>query len=229
MIETIIPAPAPVLLPVVGTSSLFPVRRVYCVGRNYPAHAVEMGHDPEREAPFFFQKNPDNLLHSGRSFPYPSLTANLHHEVECFVALKAGGSDIDVSQALDSVYGYGVAVDFTRRDIQDEAKAKRRPWEMAKAFENSAPVSAVVPTEQCGHPDIGSISLTRNGQIVQQGDLSQMIWKVPEIIAELSRYVSLAPGDIILTGTPSGVGPVERNDFIECEIEGLAALSFDVV
>lgn len=229
MTETVIPAPAAVLLPVRGMSSLFPVRRIYCVGRNYAAHAVEMGHDPDREAPFFFQKNPDNLLHSGRAFPYPSRTTNLHHEVECFVALKAGGTDISVTQARDTIYGYGVAVDLTRRDIQDEAKAKNRPWEMAKAFENSAPISEVVPAEQCGHPENGRISLLRNGEVMQQGDLSQMIWKVPEIIAELSGYVSLAPGDIILTGTPSGVGPVERDDLVECAIDGLATLSFRVV
>ncbi|MBB4122335.1 fumarylacetoacetate hydrolase family protein [Martelella radicis] len=229
MPATVIPPPHAILLPVTGIEERFPVRRVYCVGRNYAAHAVEMGHDPEREAPFFFQKNADNLLLPGQPFAYPSLTANVHHEVECYVALKDGGADIGVEDALDCVYGYGVSVDLTRRDIQDEAKAKSRPWEMAKAFEHSAPVSAIAPAEEIGHPEKGAITLLRNGAETQNGDLNQMIWKVPEIIAELSRYVTLAPGDIILTGTPSGVGPVSRGDRIECEIETVGKLAFDVI
>ena len=229
MSATAFPPPPAKLLPVIGTEERFPVRRVYCVGRNYAAHAVEMGHDPDREAPFFFQKNPDNLLLPGHSFPYPSLSANVHHEVECYVALQAGGADIALGDALDCVYGYGVSVDFTRRDIQDEAKAKSRPWEMAKAFEHSAPVSEIARAADIGHPDEGAITLSRNGAEVQRGNLNQMIWKVPEIIAELSRYVTLAPGDIILTGTPSGVGPVTRGDRIACEIETVAKLAFDVI
>lgn len=229
MWSTVIPFPPAVILPVRVSESTFPVRRVYCVGRNYAAHAVEMGHDPGREAPFFFQKNPDNLVPGGRPFPYPALSRNVHHEVECFVALKSGGSDIDVEQALDCVYGYGVAVDFTRRDIQDEAKAKSRPWEMAKAFEDSAPVCAIAPAAEIGHPDRGAISLFRNGARVQHGDLAQMIWKTAEIITELSRYVRLASGDIILTGTPAGVGPVERGDRIACSIERVGDLAFEVI
>ena len=207
----------------------WPLGKVVCVGRNYAAHAVEMGHDPSREAPFFFQKNPDNLVAHGKPFPYPVQSRNVHHEVECFVALKNGGADIDVGEALDCVYGYGVAVDFTRRDIQDEAKAKSRPWEMAKAFEGSAPVSAIAPAAEIGHPARGAISLVRNGAVVQNGDLSQMIWKTAEIIAELSRYVRLAAGDVILTGTPAGVGPVERGDRIACTIEGVGDLAFEVI
>lgn len=229
MSATVFPPPSAKLIPVTGIEERFPVRRVYCVGRNYAAHAVEMGHDPDREAPFFFQKNPDNLLLPGLSFPYPSRSANVHHEVECYVALRAGGSDINLEEALDCVYGYGVSVDFTRRDIQDEAKTKSRPWEMAKAFEHSAPVSEIARAADIGHPGAGSITLYRNGAETQRGDLSQMIWKVPEIIAELSRYVMLAPGDIILTGTPSGVGPVSRGDRIACEIDTVAKLAFDVI
>ncbi|AJY46430.1 fumarylacetoacetate hydrolase family protein [Martelella endophytica] len=229
MSNTVVPVPHRVTLAVRGTDALFPVRRVYCVGRNYAAHAVEMGHDPNREAPFFFQKNPDNLLLSDNAFPYPSLSATVHHEVECFIALQGGGSDIAVENALDTVYGYGVAVDFTRRDLQDEAKAKSRPWEMSKAFEHSAPASHIVTAADIGHPTAAAITLKRNDTLVQEGNLDQMIWKVPEIIAELSRAVRLAPGDIILTGTPAGVGPVERGDRIDCAIAGIAELSFKVV
>lgn len=229
MSATVFSPPPATLLPVIGIEARFPVRRVYCVGRNYAAHAVEMGHDPDREAPFFFQKNADNLLLPGLSFPYPSLSTNVHHEVECYVALHSGGADIDRDDALACVYGYGVSVDFTRRDIQDEAKAKSRPWEMAKAFEHSAPVSAIARAEDIGHPSTGAITLSRNSTEIQRGNLNQMIWKVPEIIAELSRYVTLAPGDIILTGTPSGVGPVCRGDHIACEIEAVAKLAFDVI
>lgn len=226
--QTVFPAPAPVLLPVAETEAFFPVRRVYCVGRNYAAHAIEMGHNPDREPPFFFQKNPDNLLTDGKPFPYPPLTSNVHHEVELYIALGSGGYDIAPEAALDCVYGYGVAVDFTRRDIQDEAKAMSRPWEMAKAFEYSAPASKIAPAAKIGHPDHGAISLAINGTTIQSGDLAQMIWKTPEIIAELSRFVKLAPGDIILTGTPSGVGPVSRGDHLECAIAGVATLDFKV-
>lgn len=229
MSATVFPPSPPVLLPVTGIQNCFPVRRVYCVGRNYAAHAVEMGHDPSREAPFFFQKNPDNLLLPGLPFPYPGLSKNVHHEVECYVALKSGGANIPVSEALDCIYGYGVSVDFTRRDIQDEAKKKSRPWEMAKAFEHSAPVSAIARAEDIGHPFEGTIVLSRNGVDVQYGNLNQMIWKVPEIIAALSEYVTLAPGDVILTGTPSGVGPVTRGDRISCAIKSVAQLAFDVI
>lgn len=228
MPTNVIPPHTPVTLPILGTDDVFPVRRVYCVGRNYAAHAVEMGHD-SREAPFFFQKNPDNLVSNGRPFPYPVMSSKVHHEVESYVALKEGGYDIPVDKALDHVYGYGVAVDFTRRDLQEEAKAKSRPWEMGKAFEASAPVSAIAPASSIGHPDRGAITLKRNGAMIQEGDLSQMIWKTQEIIAELSRYVCLAAGDIILTGTPSGVGPVERSDKILCQIEGVGELAFEVI
>ncbi|MGF9691578.1 fumarylacetoacetate hydrolase family protein [Rhizobium sp. 0TCS1.26] len=226
--KTVIPAPAPVLLPVEGSTDLFPVRRVYCVGRNYADHAIEMGHDPSREPPFFFQKNPQNLLTSGQ-FPYPPLSSNVHFEVELVMALKAGGSDIPVERALDCVWGYGVGVDFTRRDLQDAVKKAGRPWEAAKAFEGSAPVSALVPVAKAGHPQTGEIWLEVNGDRRQTGDLAQMIWKLPEIVAELSKLFTLAPGDVIMTGTPAGVGPVVRGDRVVCAVEGLAVLEIAVV
>ena len=229
MAETVIPLPAPVLLPIDGSDAFFPVRRVYCVGRNYADHAIEMGHDPSREAPFFFQKNADNLLSPGSDFPYPPLSSDVHFEVECIVALKSGGADISVENALDCVYGYGAGIDFTRRDVQDVAKKAGRPWEAAKAFEHSAPVTALLPAERIGHPTDGAVWLEVNGTRRQSGDLNQMIWKVPEIIAELSKLFVLAPGDVIMTGTPAGVGPVSRGDTVTCGVEGIATLSLKVV
>ncbi|ASY56868.1 MULTISPECIES: fumarylacetoacetate hydrolase family protein [Sinorhizobium] len=227
--ETVIPPSPPVLLPISGSAVGFPVRRVYCVGRNYAAHAREMGHDPEREPPFFFQKNADNLLPTGQDFPYPPLSSDVHHEVELVVALRHGGADIPVEEATAHVYGYGVGIDFTRRDLQAQAKESGRPWTAAKAFEHSAPISAIAPATAVGHPANGNIWLKVNGETRQQGDLAQMIWTVPEIIAELSRLFTLAPGDIIMTGTPAGVGAVERGDVITCGIDGIAALSVKVV
>ena len=228
MAETVIPAPKPVTLPVAGTDSVFPVRRVYCVGRNYADHAIEMGHDPSREPPFFFQKNADNLLPAGRDFPYPSLSSNVHYEVEFVVALKHGGANIAVEDALDCVWGYAVGIDMTRRDVQDVAKKMSRPWEAAKAFEASAPVSALVAATDAGHLDQGAIWLDVNGTRRQSGDLNQMIWKVPEIIAELSKLFVLAPGDIILTGTPAGVGAVVAGDVMECGVDGIGTLTVKV-
>lgn len=225
---TVIPLPAPVLLPVANSEKTFPVRRVYCVGRNYAAHAIEMGHDPDREPPFFFQKNPDNLVQSAQ-FPYPPLSADVHHEVELVIALKSGGDAIDAANALDCVYGYAVGIDFTRRDLQAQAKAAGKPWAAAKAFEHSAPVSQIVQAQVIGHPADGNIWLKINGETKQQGDLNQMIWKIPEIIAELSKLFTLAPGDIIMTGTPSGVGPVSRGDTVSCGIDGVATMTVTVV
>ncbi|WP_426236060.1 fumarylacetoacetate hydrolase family protein [Pararhizobium sp. DWP1-1-3] len=225
---TVIPLPAPVLLPVLNSQQSFPVRRVYCVGRNYAAHAIEMGHDPDREPPFFFQKNPDNLVQAAE-FPYPPLSSDVHHEVELVIALKHGGDAIDAGDALDCVYGYAVGIDFTRRDLQAEAKAAGKPWAAAKAFEHSAPLSQIVPAEVIGHPTDGNIWLKINGKIKQQGDLNQMIWKTPEIIAELSKLFTLAAGDIIMTGTPSGVGPVARGDAVSCGIDGIATMTVTVV
>ncbi|MDW5313368.1 fumarylacetoacetate hydrolase family protein [Rhizobium sp. PL01] len=225
---TVIPLPAPVLLPVLNSEQTFPVRRVYCVGRNYAAHAIEMGHDPDREPPFFFQKNPDNLVHAAE-FPYPPLSTDVHHEVELVIALKRGGNAIDAADALDCVYGYAVGIDFTRRDLQAQAKSSGKPWAAAKAFEHSAPVSQIVPAQAIGHPADGNIWLKINGETKQQGDLNQMIWKTPEIIAELSKLFTLAAGDIIMTGTPSGVGPVSRGDTVSCGIDGVATMTVTVV
>ena len=210
------------MIPVEG-GGVFPVRRVYCIGRNYAAHAIEMGHDPDREPPFFFQKNPDSLDASGE-MPYPVGTSDLHHEIEMMVALKSGGRDIALEDALSHVWGYGVALDMTRRDLQGEAKKLGRPWEIGKSFEHSAPISPLLPVTQVGHPSTGEITLHVNGALRQEGDLAQMIWKTPEIIRYLSQYFELAAGDVILTGTPAGVGPVARGDVMEGKVAGLGTL-----
>jgi len=225
----VIQPPATVSLPVRGSDSRFPVHRVYCVGRNYAAHAIEMGHDPDREPPFFFQKNPDNLLAEGQDFPYPTMTEDVHHEIELVVALKKGGDDIPEDQALDCVYGYAVSLDMTRRDLQGQMKEQGRPWEIGKAFEHSAPCAELVPADEIGHPDQGAIWLKINGEMRQEGDLNQMIWKVPEMITYLSRLFTLQPGDIIMSGTPSGVGPVVRGDKMRGHVEGVGELSLSVV
>ena len=221
------PAPQSVL-PVQGGGAVFPVRRVYCIGRNYAAHAVEMGHDPNREPPFFFQKNPNNLDVSG-NFPYPGHSSDVHHEAEMLVALQSGGTDIAVADALDHVFGYGIALDMTRRDLQGAQKKMGRPWEIGKAFERSAPCSAITPVEAVGHLQSGAITLDVNGERRQTGDLNQMIWKVPEMISYLSEYFELAAGDVILTGTPAGVAAVERGDQVTVSIEGLGSLDVAVV
>ena len=220
--------PELVTLPVSGTDTLFPVRRVYCIGRNYAAHAVEMGHDPEREPPFFFQKNPDNLDPSG-AFPYPGMSSDVHHEVEMAVALKSGGTNIPVAEALDHVFGYAVSLDMTRRDLQGQQKKMGRPWEIGKAFERSAPVGPVHLLKTVGHLSHGRIELTVNGEVRQRGDLNQMIWKVPEMISYLSDYFELAAGDMILSGTPSGVGPVQKGDEIVARVAGLGELTVHVI
>ncbi len=227
--KTLFPPPPRVLLPVAGEAAAFPVRRVYCVGRNYAEHAREMGGDPSREPPFFFQKNPDNLVPPPGDFQYPSRSQDVHHEVELMVALKAGGADIRLEDAPACIYGYGVAIDFTRRDLQQAAKKAGRPWEIAKAFEHSAPCSALVPASRTGHPESGAIWLDVNGERRQTGDLAEMIWNVPEIIAALSRHVVLAAGDVILTGTPAGVGAIVAGDRIDCGITGIATRSLAVI
>lgn len=228
MRATVIPAPEPVLLDVEGVTEQFPVRRVYCVGRNYADHAIEMGHDPSREPPFFFQKNADNL-YNGEAFPYPSLSSDVHYEAELVMVLSGGGADIPLEDALSKVYGYAVGIDFTRRDLQDKAKKMSRPWEAAKAFEKSAPVSAILPASKIGHPQQGAIWLEVNGQRKQNGDLNQMIWKLPEIIVELSKLFVLAPGDVIMTGTPAGVGPVVKGDKVTVGTDGVGTLALSVI
>ncbi|KAA0971858.1 fumarylacetoacetate hydrolase family protein [Aureimonas fodinaquatilis] len=220
--------PPVVAIPIRGSSELFPVRRVYCVGRNYAAHAVEMGHDPDREPPFFFQKNPDNILLAGSDFPYPTMSSDVHFEIELVIALGKGGTNIAQDAALDHIFGYGVGLDMTRRDLQGEAKDLRRPWEIGKAFEASAPCSDIVPASVIGHPADGEIRLDVNGKRRQTGDLNQMIWKTPEIIAYLSGLFTLAPGDLIYSGTPSGVGAIERGDVMSAYVEGVGDLEVKV-
>lgn len=223
-----IPLPAPATLPISGSDQLFPIRRVYCVGRNYAAHAIEMGHDPDREQPFFFQKNPDNILH-GADFPYPPLSEDVHFEVELFVTLKAGGLDLAPDQADSLIFGYGVGVDFTRRDLQAIAKKQGRPWAAAKAFEASAPASAIVPASAVPSLQQRRIWLKKNGEIQQDSTLDHLIWAVPEVISELSKQFELAAGDVIFTGTPAGVNSVAVGDRIDCAVDGIAELSFTVI
>lgn len=228
MPDLVITAPSVVTLPVAGTDACFPVRRVYCIGRNYAAHAVEMGHDPDREPPFFFQKNPNNLDPSGE-FPYPPKSTDVHHEIEMAVMLKSGGDNIALESALDHVFGYALSLDMTRRDLQGEQKKMGRPWEIGKAFERSVPVGIIHPVESVGHLDEGRVELKINGHVRQEGDLNQMIWKVPEMISYLSDYFTLAAGDVILSGTPGGVGPVNRGDVMTMSLEGLGSLNITVV
>ena len=197
----IVPPPV-ATLPVQDDERRFPVHRIYCVGRNYAAHAVEMGHDPDKEPPFFFQKNPDNLVLDGR-FPYPPASNDVHHEVELVIALKSGGTNIALADALNHVWGYAVSLDMTRRDLQGEAKKLGRPWEIGKAFERSGPVGPLQPVSQVGHPDHGRIELKVNGDLRQEGDLNQMIWKVPEMISYLSEYFELQAGDVIVEIQPT--------------------------
>lgn len=221
------PLPVPTV-PIAGSEALFPVHRIYCVGRNFADHAVEMGHDPSKEPPFFFQKNPDTLVLPGHDFPYPSETKDVHHEIELVVALHKGGTNIPLEKALDCVFGYGVGLDMTRRDLQGEAKKLGRPWETGKAFEASAPCSVLHPVSKVGHPTEGSITLKVNGEIRQSGDLNQMIWKVPEMISYLSSLFELKAGDLIFAGTPAGVGPIVRGDEMVGHVDGVDEIRFRV-
>jgi len=216
------------VLPVEGCDALFPVNRIFCIGRNYAAHAVEMGHDPDREPPFFFFKHA-SALDTGGAFPYPPKTAEVHHEIEMVVALGKGGTEIAVADALNHVYGYAVGLDMTRRDLQAEAKKMGRPWDAAKSFEHAAPCGPLVPAARIGHPSVGAITLDVNGARRQEGDLNQMIWKVPEMIAILSQYFTLGPGDLIMTGTPSGVGAVQRGDVMNGRVDGVGEITVSVM
>ena len=219
-----IPPRPPVALAIDGTDAVFPVLRVFCVGRNYAEHAVEMGHDPDREPPFFFMKPAVAVVPGGGSLPFPPATDDLHHEVELVVALSGGGADIRVDEALGHVFGYAVGLDMTRRDLQAQAKETGRPWDMGKGFDRSAPIGPLRTAEAIGHPDAGAIWLRVNGQPRQEGDLAQQIWKVPETIAHLSTLVELRPGDLIMTGTPVGVGRVVPGDVLEGHIDGVGEL-----
>jgi fumarylpyruvate hydrolase len=219
----VIPPPPTPVLAVAGTERLFPVRRVWCVGRNYIEHIREMGQD-ERAPPFFFAKPADALVPDGSTIPYPPLTKDLHHEVELVVALKGGGRNITPQDALDLIYGYGVGIDLTRRDLQIASREIKRPWEIGKAFDGSGPCGALRPAAEIGHPNAGRIHLTVNGAVRQDGDLNQMIWNVPEVIAQLSNQVALAAGDVIFTGTPAGVTALKPGDVIAAEVAGVGSV-----
>lgn len=205
-----------------GSAQKFPVRRIYCVGRNYAAHAKEMGKDPEREPPFFFQKPADALVDDGGVVPYPPQTKNMHHEIEWVVAIGRGGRNIAIRDANSHVFGYSVGIDLTRRDLQNAAKDLGRPWEWGKSFDHSAPCAALVTAAEIGHPQAGRIWLSVNGAMRQQGDIADLIWSVPEVIAEISASMSLEPGDLIYTGTPAGVGAVTVGDVLEGGVDGVA-------
>ena len=229
----VVAPPEQVGIPVRGSSALFPVRRVYCVGRNYAAHAREMGADPDREPPFFFCKPADavRVTQNGETgqFPYPSETSDCQHEVELVVALHKGGRNLSIEQASGCVFGYAVGLDMTRRDLQGAAKKMGRPWETGKAFDASAPIGPLVPASEIGHPAKGAITLEVNGAEKQRGDLSDLIWSVPESISFLSTLFELHPGDLIYTGTPEGVGAIVRGDIMVAKIEGVGELRVAVV
>jgi fumarylpyruvate hydrolase len=223
----VIPPPPQAVIAVAGSDKFFPVRRIWCVGRNYVEHIREMGQD-ERAPPFYFAKPADAIVPDGSTVPYPPLTKDMHHEVELVVALKSGGRNIALEKALDAIFGYGVGIDLTRRDLQIASRDQKRPWEIGKAFDASAPCGPLRPASETGHPQKGRITLKANGQIRQDGDLSQMIWNVPEVIANLSEQVELAAGDIIMTGTPAGVAATVPGDKLECDIEGVGRLTVTI-
>jgi fumarylpyruvate hydrolase len=220
-------------IPIIGESRLFPVRRIYCIGRNYAAHAIERGGDPNREPPFFFQKPTDAIQNVAlgvvADHPYPQLTKNYHHEVELVAVLKSGGVNIPVEKALDHVYGYAVGLDMTRRDLQDAMREQQRPWEIGKSFDHSAVLGPIHKVAEVGHPAKGAISLAINGKIQQNSDLNKMIWNVAEQIARLSQAFELKAGDIIYSGTPENVSPVVKGDVLLCKIEGLKDMSVRIV
>ena len=226
--EYAIPAPPQASVAVDG-GGRFPVHRIYCVGRNFAEHAKEMGASVDKSAPTFFLKPADAVVASGSDIRYPSGTSDLHHEVELVVALKSGGTDIAESQALAHVFGYGVGLDLTRRDLQAKAQAKGMPWDTAKGFDASAPASAIVPVARSGHPAQGALALEVNGQVRQQGDVADMVHSVPEIIAEISKLFELKAGDLIFCGTPSGVGPLVAGDSFRATFAGIATLEGRIV
>ncbi len=224
---------AVVTVPIVGSGDVFPIRRIYCIGRNYAAHAREMGSDPTREPPFFFQKPTDAIQYipAGKvtDHPYPSLTKNYHYEVELVAVLSAGGRDIPINKALDLVYGYALGLDMTRRDLQRGMGDQKKPWEIGKSFDMSAPIGPIHPVANVGHFKDGAISLKVNGEVKQSANLNQMIWSVAEQISKLSEAFELKAGDIIYSGTPENVGPVMKGDVIECNIDKLPTLNVRIV
>jgi len=223
--EYAVPAAPRPTVAVAGSTSRFPVRRIFCVGRNYPEHSREMGEKNLRAPPFFFAKPADAVIENGSIVPFPPRTANFHHEIELIAALRAGGRDIRVDDAPGSVFGYAVGIDLTRRDVQALSKKEGKPWDTAKGFDHSAPITAIVPVETIGHPARARIWLEVNGALRQNGDIAEMIWTVPEIIAELSSWFELAPGDLIFTGTPAGVGKLNPGDRIRGGVDGIGLLS----
>ena len=228
MADFVIPPPAVIAVPVAGGGA-FPVRRVFCVGRNYAEHAREMGSDPDREPPFFFMKPADALLTGDADMPYPPQSADLHHEMELVVALGTGGADIAEADALRHVWGYAAGLDMTRRDLQGQAKKEGKPWDMGKGFDHSAPIGLMVPAETIGHPTAAAIVLRVNGAVRQSSDLAHLIWSIPETIAYLSRLVTLAPGDLIFSGTPAGVAAVQRGDILEGEVAGVGTVRTRII
>ena len=223
----VIPPPPQAAIPVAGEGKSFPVRRIWCVGRNYLEHIREMGND-ERAPPFFFGKHADMIVQDGATIPYPPLTKDMHHEVELVVALKSGGRNIPVAKANDTIYGYAVGIDLTRRDLQIASRDIKRPWEVGKAFDGSAPCGPIMPASKIGHPTKGKITLKVNGQLRQDGDLNQLIWKVPEVIQHLSALFELAPGDIIMSGTPAGVGAVKKGEVMHGHVDGVGDIKVPV-
>lgn len=228
MSNYVIDPPAIATVPVSG-GGLFPVRRIFCVGRNYAEHTREMGGDPDREEPFFFTKPADAVVTGGADMPYPTKTNDLHHEMELVVAIGKGGKDIAEAAALAHVYGYAAGLDMTRRDLQAAAKKAARPWDMSKGFDQSAPIGEIVPAAKIGHPAKGLIELKVNGEVRQSSDLAKMIWNIPETIAYLSSLIELAPGDLIMTGTPEGVAAVKRGDLMEGTIAGVGTVRVKIV
>lgn len=228
MTEPLFDIPAPLLVPIEGETRGFPVRRIFCVGRNYAAHAAEMGNEVDREAPFYFTKSAHALCLSGATIPYPPGTGDCHHEMEFVVALGAEAYRVSEADAMESVWGYGCGIDLTRRDLQGAAKEKRRPWDLGKDFENAAIMGALTPKGRFGEIGAQALRLSVGARVAQEARLSDMVWSVPEIIAHLSRFYHLAPGDLIYTGTPAGVGPVGPGDHMRGEIEGLVPVEVTI-
>jgi fumarylpyruvate hydrolase len=229
MANFVFAAPAPIVLPVAGSAQLFPVRRIYCVGRNYADHIREMGGDPAREKPFFFMKPADAIVLDGGTVPYPSMTSDFHYEIELVIAIGKAGGNIPVAQADAHAYGVAVGIDLTRRDLQFAARNVGRPWETGKSFDHSAPCSALLPLNGKSLPGAGKIALSVNGVAKQDGDLAQMVWSSAEIIAQLSLLFELQPGDLIYTGTPAGVGPVVAGDQLDGQIDGIGQVRVTIV
>lgn len=224
----VLPPPPQAKLPVAGSSDYFAVRRIFCVGRNYAAHAREMGNDPDREPPFFFTKPADVAIATPCTVPYPPLTEDLHFEIELVIAIGKGGADIAASKVHEHIWGASVGIDLTRRDLQAEAKKAGRPWDWAKAFDQSAPVAPIVPMSDVGSLEDARIWLAANGQTRQEANISDLIWSVDELVATLSEGITLAPGDLIMTGTPAGVGPCGVNDVLTGGVDGIATLQVTI-